>query len=101
MSVYIVAQIDIHDRDTYAKYQDGFAEVFARYDGELLVVDDEAQVVEGEWPYSRTVVIRFANAEEAGRWYTSPEYQAILTHRLAGSRGNAVLVRGFEPDASV
>ena len=96
MSVYIVAQIDIQDPDTYAKYQAGFTEVFEKYDGELLVVDDEAQVVEGEWPYSRTVVIRFPDAEEAARWYASPEYQAIAQHRLAASKGNAVLVKGFE-----
>jgi len=100
MSVYIIAQIAIHDRDEYAKYQEGFAEVFAHYDGELLVVDDEAQVVEGEWPYTRTVVIRFSSADEAARWYMSPEYQAIAKHRLAGSRANAVLVQGLEPDAS-
>jgi uncharacterized protein (DUF1330 family) len=100
MSVYIIAQIDIRDRDTYAKYQAGFAEVFEKYDGELLVVDDAAQVVEGEWPYSRTVVIRFPNADEAARWYGSPEYQAIAKHRLAASQANAVIVQGFEPDAS-
>lgn len=92
MAVYIIAQINIHDRAEYEKYSEGFLEVFARYKGELLVVSEEPVVVEGEWPYTRTVVIRFPSAEEAQSWYDSPEYQAIAQHRFRASKANAVIV---------
>ena len=92
MSVYIIAQISIHDRAEYNRYADGFLEVFARYKGELLVVSEHAQVVEGEWPYTRTVLIRFPSADEARRWYDSPEYQAIAQHRFRGAKANVVIV---------
>lgn len=95
MSVYVVAQISIHDRKEYDKYSDGFLDVFARFAGELLVVSENPQVVEGEWPYTRTVIIRFPSTEEARRWYESPEYQAIAQHRYRGSKGNAVIVEGL------
>lgn len=92
MAVYIVAQIDIRDRELYGKYEQGFPEVFARYQGELLVVSEEPVVVEGEWPFTRTVLIRFPSAEAARGWYESPEYQAIAQHRFRAAKTNAVLV---------
>jgi uncharacterized protein (DUF1330 family) len=95
MAVYIIAQIDIHDRGEYDKYSDGFLDVFARFNGEVLVVSENPIVVEGEWPYTRTVVLRFPSAEEAQRWYGSPEYQAIAQHRFRASKGNAVIVEEF------
>jgi uncharacterized protein (DUF1330 family) len=95
MSVYLIAQIDIHDRAEYEKYAAGFLEVFARFNGELLVVSETPEVVEGEWPYTRTVVIRFPSADDARRWYQSAEYQAIAQHRFRASKANAVMVEGL------
>ena len=92
MAVYVIAQIGIHDRAEYEKYADGFLDVFARHQGELLVVSENPVVVEGEWPYTRTVLMRFPSAEDAQRWYTSPEYQAIAQHRFRASTANAVIV---------
>lgn len=97
MSVYIIAQITIHDRAEYARYEAGFMEVFDRFAGELLAVSENPTVVEGVWPCTRTVLIRFPLQEEAQRWYASPEYQAIATHRFNASTGNAVIVDGFVP----
>ena len=62
MPVYVVAQITITDRTRYDAYQAGFPEVFAKYRGELLAVDESPRVVEGEWPYTRTVLIKFPDA---------------------------------------
>jgi uncharacterized protein (DUF1330 family) len=95
MSVYVIAQISIHDRSEYGKYEAGFLEVFSCYKGELLVVDENPTVVEGGWPCTRTVVIRFPTEEEARRWYESPEYQTIAQHRIRGSKTNAILARGL------
>ncbi len=95
MSVYIIAQINIHDRAEYDKYSAGFLDVFERYTGELLVVSENPDVVEGEWPYTRTVLLRFPSADEARRWYESPEYQAIAQHRLRGSKANVAMVEGI------
>lgn len=92
MSVYIIAQISIHDRVEYEKYSVGFLEVFDRFKGELLVVSEDPIVIEGDWPYIRTVLMRFPTAEEARRCYDSPEYQMIAQHRLLGSNANAVIV---------
>ena len=99
MSVYIIASIAVNDWEKYAKYQAGFLDIFARYKGEVLAVSDEPQIIEGEWPFTRAVVIRFPDADEARRWYESPEYQALAQHRWQASRASIISLEGLtEPE---
>lgn len=100
MSVYLIAQIEIRDRDEYMLYQAGFMEVFSKFEGETLIVDENSRVLEGDWPYTRTVLIRFPNEEEAMKWYNSPEYQKLAQHRLKSSRGNIIIASGLEQTAT-
>jgi uncharacterized protein (DUF1330 family) len=51
-------------------------------------------VLEGEWPYTRTVVLRFADENEAKRWYESDEYQALAQYRFRASRATLILAKG-------
>ncbi len=95
MPVYLIAQIEITNRDEYSVYEAGFMDIFSKYKGELVAVDEQTRTLEGEWPYTRTVVLRFPDEAEADRWYGSPEYQALAQHRFAASSGNIVLVKGL------
>ena len=92
MSCYFIAQLQIHDEDEYKKYLNGFDIVFEKYDGEVIVVEESPLILEGDWDYSRLVIIRFSNEDEAGRWYHSPEYQSLLKHRMNASKGIALLI---------
>ncbi len=94
MSCYFIAQIKIRDPREYQHYLDGFDEVFSHYRGEVVAVDDTPVVLEGEWPYTRAVVIRFPNEDEARRWYESPEYQGLAAHRVNASNADIILVHG-------
>ena len=94
MTVYLVAQLDIHDRETYAKYGSAFMDVFNPYGGRLLSVEEAPEVMEGSWSYTRTVLLEFPSEEQAHAWYRSADYQAIATHRRAASTANVVLIRG-------
>jgi uncharacterized protein (DUF1330 family) len=95
MSHYLIAQIDIVDRETYALYGDGFMDIFSRYGGTILAVDEAPQLLEGSWPYTRTVLISFPSAEEAMDWYQSDEYQSLAQHRYASSSANIVMIEGL------
>ena len=94
MSVYLVAQLNIHDRATYAKYGSAFMDIFKQYKGKLLSVEETPTVLEGEWSYVRTVLLEFPSEERAHAWYESQEYQAIAEYRRAASTANLVLIRG-------
>jgi len=96
MTHYIIAQINILDRETYAKYEEGFMEVFAKYNGSLLAVDEEPKLLEGGWPYTRTVLISFPSEAHALAWYQSDEYQALAQHRFASSSANISIIKGLE-----
>jgi uncharacterized protein (DUF1330 family) len=95
VSVYLIAQLEIHDRGRYAQYVAGFMEVFERYGGKLLAVDEAPKPIEGEWDWSRTVLIEFASEDRANDWYHSGEYQALAAHRFASSKANIVMIKGL------
>ncbi|MCZ6458287.1 MAG: DUF1330 domain-containing protein [Gammaproteobacteria bacterium] len=95
MPIYIVAQINIEDRDTYARYEAGFMEIFDRYEGELLAVDEAVTELEGSWEYTRTVIIQFPDEAAARSWYDSDDYQALAQHRFAASAANLAIVQGL------
>lgn len=94
MSCYFLAQINIHDAREYQKYLDGYDSVFENFNGDVVAVDESPNILEGEWPYERTVLIRFPDEGEARRWYDSPEYRELVEYRHRGSSANVVLVEG-------
>ena len=78
MSTYFTALIDIHDPKLYERYLDGFDQVFQKYRGEVIAVEDHPRVLEGEWPAGRTVLIRFPDDEALLEWYRSPGVSKAL-----------------------
>ena len=95
MAVYGVAQITITDRTAYDRYSAAFMEVFSRFEGTLLAVDETPEVIEGEWTATRLVLMSFPDAEAFRAWFDSPAYQAIAQHRHAGSTGVVMLAKGL------
>ena len=95
MSVYLIATIQIHDREIYGKYESGFLQIFERFNGRLLAVDENPDLLEGEWPVTRTVLIEFPTEKDALAWYQSDEYQELMKHRLDASSGDVVLLQGL------
>lgn len=95
MAVYLIAQITIHDRARYEEYGSGFMEIFSKYDGKLLAVDEAPEIMEGEWDYTRTVLIEFPSSEQAKRWYNSEEYQSLAQHRFASADASIAMIKGL------
>ena len=96
MTVYIIAKFTIHDRSEYDKYESGFVEVFQKFDGKMLSVDEEPMVLAGEWEATRSVIIEFPSQKSALTWMSSDEYQKIAKHRNAGSTVTSILVKGVD-----
>jgi len=93
MSCYFIAQINIHDREEYQRYLDGYDAIFSKYKGIVMAVDENPTILEGEWPFGRTVLIRFPDEAEAKRWFESPEYRKLVEHRHRSSKANIILVK--------
>lgn len=95
MTQYLVAQITIHDREAYGRYQTAFMPVLRQYGGRLLAADEGAQVLEGDWPFDKLILMAFDDAAAVQTWFESPEYQAISVDRRLGSKAVAVSITGF------
>lgn len=96
MTHYFVAQIRIHDQDEYNKYLDKFDDIFSRYKGEYLAIDESPGHLEGEWNYTKSVLIKFNSKEEFEDWYYSEDYQRILKHRLNAADCDTILLEGLD-----
>ena len=94
MAAYIIARITINDRHRYARYEAGFMEIFAAHAGKLLAVDENPEVLEGQWRCTRTVLAEFPDKESALAWYRSDDYQTLAEHRFAASEGEIALIQG-------
>jgi len=94
MSYYFMANIRIRDKQDYQKYLDLSGEIFANYKGTYLAVDNNPEVLEGDWDYSRAVMISFPSKEDFEAWYKSEEYQEILKYRLSASKCDTILIQG-------
>jgi uncharacterized protein (DUF1330 family) len=94
MPAYIIAEIDITNTAGYDAYRPLAGASIAQYGGKFVVRGGAAELIEGSKAPGRIVVIEFADAAAAKRWYNSPEYQEALKIRLANSTGRMVLVEG-------
>jgi uncharacterized protein (DUF1330 family) len=96
MTYYFVAQIRINNPAEYQKYLDRVDEIFERYNGEYLAVDEAPSLLEGNWNYSKSVLIKFNSKEDFENWYFSGDYQEILKHRLSASDCDSILIKGLD-----
>lgn len=95
MATYAIALINISDRSGYAAYEKGFMDIFGRYRGKVLAVDEAPVVKEGTWPYTRTVLLEFPSNAEFDRWYHSDAYQALAKHRFGASQASIAVIRSL------
>ena len=96
MSGYVISNIDVKNPEAYKEYIDKVKPIVEKFGGEYLVRAGEYKVIDGEWKYPRTVVIRFPSYEKALEWYNSEEYQPIKPIRLANSIANVIIIQGIK-----
>lgn len=95
MTVYAIAQLRITNRAAYDRYQTRFMDVFRRHRGRLLVADESAQVVEGQWDQDKVVLMSFPDEAAFRLWSESPDYQEISKDRHQGADSVVLLVKGL------
>lgn len=92
---YWIANVDVDDPEGYEAYKAANAEVFRSYGARFLVRGGERQEPEGT-ARARTVVIEFPSYADALACYNSPGYQAAKALRDPISRGDIVIIEGYD-----
>ena len=96
MAAYVLAEIEITNPDGYREYTQSVPATIAKYGGRFLVRGGTAEVLEGEWPQRRRVLIEFPSLEAAKTWWDSPEYEKPKVLRRANSTGRLLLLEGAQ-----
>lgn len=96
MIVYAIAELKLTDRAAYDRYEARFIDIFVRYSGTLLAVDEAPQVLEGQWDRDKVVLMSFPDEVAFRAWAESPEYQEISEDRHAGADTVVLLIEGFK-----
>ena len=93
---FLLAEFAVQDAAEFEKYRERVGAVAAAFGGSYVVRRSEPVVLDGDWAPKRLVIIAFDSPERVREFYQSPEYQAILPHRLRATQGHVLLLTGAE-----
>jgi len=94
MSAYVIVQITVNDPETFETYREQVPATIAKYGGEYIVRGGEMEILEGDWPAPRCVVLKFPDMAAAKAWHGSDDYAGPMALRHAAATTNAILVEG-------
>ena len=94
MPAYIITEIEVTDPVVYEEYRHGAAGTIERFGGRYLVRGGRAELLEGDDPPRRMIVLEFASAERAKAWWSSQEYAGPKETRQRSARTRMILVDG-------
>jgi uncharacterized protein (DUF1330 family) len=94
MSVYMLIDSKVKDRERYQQYIDQVFPIVTKYGGRYHVRGENIRAF-GAWKPERIIVIEFPSEDHVRRWLTSPEYEAIVPLREEGAETQVILVDGF------
>ena len=96
---YVVVQLEVKDPERFAQYGKAVPATIEQHGGRYLVRGGELEVIEGDGPLPRIVILEFPSMAAAKAWYHSDEYQAIIGIRFESSVSHGFMVEGYIPPA--
>lgn len=96
MAAYVIYQAEVLDPERYARYREKSTPAVAAGGGEFLVRGGDVDVLEGDAPAGRTVVVRFPSMEAAREWYDGELYSEARALRDGAVRADAYIVDGVD-----
>ena len=65
MATYVILNMEVTDEAAHAQFRERVADLPAAFGGRHLANTGESEVVAGEWPFNRLVVLEFPDTEQA------------------------------------
>ncbi len=95
MAAYVLVDVMVNDSDRYEEYKKLAPPAIAAYGGKYLARGGRTEVLEGDWPLDRFVILEFESVERAKQWHESPEYRQARTLRHETASTKMVVVEGL------
>ena len=92
---YWIASIMVSDDERYKDYIAIATPAYEQYGAKFLARGGECINAEGNWN-PRNVVIEFPSYQHAQDCYYSPQYEKARVIRQEVSRGNVMIIEGYE-----
>lgn len=92
MAAYVIVDIDVTDPAGYEEYKKLAPASITAYGGKYLLRGGKVEIVEGNWPTKRFVMLEFENATRAKEWLDSPEYAPARQLRRQTANTNMIIV---------
>ena len=96
MSAYLVALITVTNQEKFLEYASLPAAVAEQYGAKFVIRGRDIEVVEGEMPHSRVVILEFKDKNMAKVFFDSPEYAQAKEVRREACDFHAFIVEGVE-----
>jgi uncharacterized protein (DUF1330 family) len=97
MPAYIIAEHTITDPAKFEEYRTKVGPLIAKHGGRYLTKGGSHVILEKEkavWQPERVVIIEFPDMAALNAWYTSPEYQPLISLRHASAKDMLIKVEG-------
>jgi uncharacterized protein (DUF1330 family) len=99
MAAYLLAEINVTDPAGFEAYRRDVPNLIARFGGRYLARGGAAEVLEGDRPLKRTVLLEFPDMATLRAFYGSSQYQPLLAMRQASSQSEVLIFDGVPPQA--
>ena len=63
-----------------------------QYGGNMVFFNQQIEDGNGDWSPLAIVLFEFESAAKSGKWYNSPEYQAVIGQRISSTDSNTVFI---------
>lgn len=94
MSVYLIADIDVHDAGKYRDYVRQARPLVEAHGGQYRVQGGDPTTVSGGWSPKRIVMIEFPSLESLRQCFGSDAYKQVAPLREQSTTSRAIVLRG-------
>ncbi|MEY2453868.1 MAG: hypothetical protein QOD92_3442 [Acidimicrobiaceae bacterium] len=97
MPGYVIYQGEVTDPERYEEYKTKAAASIAAAGGRYIVRAGDMEVLEGDAPAGRTVILEFPTLQAAVDWYRSDDYAAARKIREGAATARMYAIDGYAP----
>lgn len=95
MSVYLIIEIVVKNREMYSQYVEKVPEIVEKYGGRYSIGGGTVTPVAGNWNPERLILIEFENIDQIQKCFHSPEYLQIAPLREQSTKSRSIIVEGL------
>ena len=96
MTVYMIAEIVVHDEEMYSEYVNAAYDIVSKYGGQYLVRGGNITPLSGDWKPERVLVIKFDDMIAVQNCFSSVEYRKVAHLRENSTTSRSIIVEGLD-----